>query len=488
MKFTNYLILTAKLTSRKIAMEKLLTEQKAGVVMDWKERLSTLLEGEIQTLDVRLICIKDKEKWFLKRLRAIVFHSGPSIPEQIRYPSYLFLRGKMSSSDFLQLISDLTTRSTLSQEELNKLSDEEKLKKFRFNEWDIFCEYANISYRDHSRGNSRWGLGNYALPSWNFDGTLYPDLQESQEPLIASEAPYFFPRPIDGEAWYLYEKALPSQNDSLFVIEISIEDDRAFFNGIDIEEETSLVRCRCEGKLLSQSIIHLYTNSPQVESKQAEGEIVFQLQGQPTIISLALTYAADTWLDRRDINLLYPKLGIPKDVNIIARSDYSTYQEEIANRIATEGENMTLEFKSRLDEGEGIEKNRLLQSVVAFANTKGGTILLGVAKDGQVLGLVPNDTKDTVVRKIDGNVSPVPYFEVTPQEQEGKPILVIHVREGTIKPCALMVNTNKPLYYVRMDGSNKLAKPEDIWQMCREQGQNRINDPMSLMYRQPYIG
>ncbi len=454
--------------------------------MDWKEQLSTLVEGEIQTLDVRLICIRDKEKWFLKRLRAIVFHSEPSIPEQIRYPSYLFLRGKMSSLDFLQLISDITSPSTLSQEEKDKLSYEEKLKTFKFKEWDIFCESANVIFRDHSRGNSRWGLGYYALPTWNFDGNLFPDLQESQEPLVASEAPYFS-RPIDGEAWYLYEKALPSPNDSLFVIEISIEDDRAFFSGIDIEEETSLVRCRCEGKLLSQSIIHLYTNSPQIENKQAGGEIVFQLQGQPTIISLALTYA-DTWLDRRDMNLANPRYGVPKDVNIIARSDYSTYQEEIAHRITNEGENMTLEFKSRLDEGEGIEKNRLLQSVVAFANTKGGTILLGVAKDGQVLGLVLNDTKDTVVRKIDGNVSPVPYFEVIPQEQEGKPILVVFVRASTIKPCALMVNRNKPLYYVRMDGSNKLAKPEDIWQMCWERGQGSIKDPMSLGFQQPYMG
>jgi len=327
--------------------------------MDWKERLSTLLEGEVQTLDVRLICIKDKEKWFLKRLRATIFHSEPSIPEQIRYPSYLYLRGKMSLLDFLQLISDLT--STLSQEELEKLSYEEKLKKFKFKGWEIFCESATVSYRDHSRGNSSWGLGDYALPTWNFDGNLYPDLQESQEPLVASEVPYFFPRLIDGEAWYLYEKALRSPNDSLPDIEISIEDDRAFFSRIDIEEETSLIRCRCEGKLLPQSSIQLYTSYPQVESKQAEGEVVFQLQDQPTIISLALTYA-DIWLDKRDINLLYPKLGIPKGVNIIVRDDYSTltFQEEIASRIANEGENMTLEFKSKLDEGVSKEKDVFL--------------------------------------------------------------------------------------------------------------------------------
>ncbi len=439
--------------------------------MDWKEQLQTLLDKEPQTLDVRLICIRDKEKWFLKRLRAIVFHAEPSIPEQTRYSSYLFLREKMNSSDFFQLISDLTSRSSLSPEELAKLTDEEKLKKFTFNGWEIVCESVNIYLRSHTRGNSRWGLGEYTLPSWNFDGNLQPDIQDSQEPLIAEEE-HYFPKPIDGHAWYLYGKALQSANESPPIIEISIEDDRAYFSEIDIEEETSLIRCRCGGKLLSQCTIHLYTLSPQIERKQAESETTFQIQGEPQVIYLALTYG-DIWLDRREINLLHRQFGIPRDVNIIVKDDpviTPTIQEEVASMIATQGENMTLEFKSRLDEGEGIEKNRLLQSVVAFANTKGGTILLGVAKDGQVLGLQPNDTKDTVVRKIDGNVSPVPYFEVIPQEQEGKQILVIRVRESTLKPCALMVNTNKPLYYVRMDGSNKLAKPEDMRLMSREQG------------------
>ena len=129
--------------------------------MDWKEQLSTLLSGEVLTLDVRLICIKNGEKWFLKRLRATVFHSEPSIPEQIYYPSYLFLRRKMSPSDFLQLLSDLTTRSTLPQGELEKLSYEEKLKKFSFNEYEIFCELVNVVFSNHSHGNSRWGLGDY---------------------------------------------------------------------------------------------------------------------------------------------------------------------------------------------------------------------------------------------------------------------------------------------------------------------------------------
>ncbi len=179
---------------------------------------------------------------------------------------------------------------------------------------------------NHSHGNSRWGLGNYTLPTWNFGGNLYPDLQESQEPLFAHEAKYY-PRPIEGQAWYLYGKALQSPNDSLPLIDISIEDDRAFFKSIQIEEETSSLRCRCEGTLLSQSLIRLYTNTTQGEDKQAAKEIVFHLQDQPKIISLALTYG-DTLLDRREINLEYPQHGIPKDVKIIAKStDLQTTSE-----------------------------------------------------------------------------------------------------------------------------------------------------------------
>lgn len=296
--------------------------------MDWKEQLSTLLEELAQSLDVRLICIKDKEKWYLKRLRAIVFHADLSIPEQLCYPTYLFLRKEMSSSEFLELLSALTARNMLPQEELEKLSSEEKLKKITFNGRDIFCEMVNVVFSNHSRGNSPWVLANNALPTWNFTGNLYPDLQESQEPLFAQETNKYFPRPIDGQAWYLYGRALENPNDSLPPIDISIEDDRAYFKSIEIEEETSTLSCRCDGKLLSQSVLHLYTNTAEGENKQAANEIVFHLQDQPKVFSLALTNA-NTLLDRRDINIEYPTyFGIPKDVKIIARlKDLQTTSE-----------------------------------------------------------------------------------------------------------------------------------------------------------------
>src|SRR6266571_6446398 len=291
--------------------------QKGSGVLDWKEQLSTVVEeAKIQQLDVRFICMKQQERWFFKRLHVAVLHPEPSVPEQVRYPSYLFLRQTMSSSDFLQLLSDLT--NTLSAEEEAKLTEEEKLKKFSVHAWDIWWKSVSVNLNVHAHGNAQWGLDEHVLPFWNFGGAISPDLPENQEPLVAPDAPYF-PTPLDGQAWYLYGKALQSPNNYLPAIEISLEDDRAFFQDIVIDEKTSTLRCRCEGKLLSQATLRLYTKVPQIEEKPAEQEVMFQLQGQPTVISLALTYA-DIWLDRKEINFTYPQLGVPKGVNVIGRS------------------------------------------------------------------------------------------------------------------------------------------------------------------------
>jgi hypothetical protein len=291
--------------------------QKGGSATDWKEQLSTVVEeAKIELLDVRFICMKQQEKWFLKRLHVTVFHAEPSISEQIQYPSYLFLRQTMSSSDFLQLLSDLT--APLSAAEQAKLTEEEKLKKFSVYAWDIWWKSVSVNLNIHAHGNARWGLDEHVFPFWNFGGVISPDLPDNQEPLVAPDAPYF-PTPIDGQAWYLYGKALQSPNNYLPAVDISLEDGRAFFQEIVLDEKAATLRCQCGGTLLSQATLRLYTKAPQVEQQQAEQDITFHLQGEPNDIALALTYG-ESWLDKKEINLTYRQLGVPKGVTVIGRS------------------------------------------------------------------------------------------------------------------------------------------------------------------------
>lgn len=307
--------------------------------MDWKEQLSTIVdESEIQLLDVRFICMKQQEKWYVKRFRATVFRAEPSTPEQVQYPSYLFLRQKMSAANFLQLIGDLTADKNLTQkaeehpsqeqpaqgtqekppEEQPAQKVEEQFRKFNVNGQEIWFDNININFNDHARGNTLWGLVDRPLPTWNFSGNIWPEIPESQEPLVAPGAQYF-PTPIDGQAWYVYEKALQSPNNYLPPVEISLEDERAFFRDVVIDEKTSTVLCKCEGKKLAKATLRLYTNGSQIEDVPARSEVLFRLQGEPKIISLALTY--DTiWLDRQDTNLNYLDLGVPRGVKVTGRS------------------------------------------------------------------------------------------------------------------------------------------------------------------------
>jgi hypothetical protein len=285
--------------------------------MDWKEQLVTVVkEARIQQLDVRFICMQQQGRWFFKRLHVTVLHPEPSVPEQIQYPSYLFLRQTMSSSDFLHLIIDLTTR--LPEEEEAKLTEEQKLKKFSVQAWDIWYKSVSLNLNVHAHGNSQWGLDEHVLPFWNFGGALFPDLPENQEPLVAPDAPYF-PTTLDGQAWYLYGKALQSPGNYLPPVDISLEDGRAFFQEIVLDEKAATLRCRCGGTLLSHATLRLYTKVPQVEQQQAEQDVTFHLQGEPKDIALALT-SAESWLDRKEINLTYVDLRVPKGVTVVGRS------------------------------------------------------------------------------------------------------------------------------------------------------------------------
>ena len=64
--------------------------------------------------------------------------------------------------------------------------------------------------------------------------------------------------------------------------------------------------------------------------------------------------------------------------------------------LIAEGESDELEFKSTLrwDVKEGTVNKKLedviVKSVAAFANSQGGALLVGVADDGEVLGLEPD--------------------------------------------------------------------------------------------------
>ena len=97
------------------------------------------------------------------------------------------------------------------------------------------------------------------------------------------------------------------------------------------------------------------------------------------------------------------------------------------------GETSTLQFKQAF-----VGQKALASELIAFANSKGGTLLVGIEdKTGEIVGLTYDEIQ-TISREV-GNtaneqVRPTLYLQTEVLQLEGKNILAIHINEGISKP------------------------------------------------------
>ena len=108
------------------------------------------------------------------------------------------------------------------------------------------------------------------------------------------------------------------------------------------------------------------------------------------------------------------------------RKDLATFKEvkfvTIENLIGvTESE--ILEWKSSLS-----QLNRIIETISAFSNTKGGTIIIGVDGTGKILGIsIGKDTIEQLTNKIISNTEPKIYPDISVRKFKEKDLIVIKV-------------------------------------------------------------
>ncbi len=123
-----------------------------------------------------------------------------------------------------------------------------------------------------------------------------------------------------------------------------------------------------------------------------------------------------------------------------------------------EGEGLTLEFKERFTP-------HIDEDLVAFANTRGGTLLLGVRDDGAISGeRLTNDLKGRI-NSLARNCQPPIAVEMS---QVGD-VVAINVPEGHEKPYSCRVG-----YFRRLNGTTQKMSHQEIRIMFRE------NETLSL--------
>ena len=132
-------------------------------------------------------------------------------------------------------------------------------------------------------------------------------------------------------------------------------------------------------------------------------------------------------------------------------TDHAITAEQV-KLLIRQGESLTVEFKERYTA-------RVDEDIVAFANAKGGTLLLGVRDDGIVVGeRLTNDLK-AKINSLTRNCKPTITTELS---QIGEVVAVV-VPEGAEKPYSCGSG-----YYRRLDGNTQKMSHDELRIMFAE--------------------
>lgn len=155
-------------------------------------------------------------------------------------------------------------------------------------------------------------------------------------------------------------------------------------------------------------------------------------------------------LDYRKVHASWPSLptGVYVEVG-------SADLEEIIKR----GENDQVEFKRDLSNRED-----LLETVTAFANTEGGSILVGVDDNGTVVGTYEKKFEERVQSMVSDSCEPAPKIRIEKKELRTRSLYVVQVPEGDEKPY----NLRHRGFYVRAGSTDRLASRIEMDRMYAE--------------------
>ncbi len=124
----------------------------------------------------------------------------------------------------------------------------------------------------------------------------------------------------------------------------------------------------------------------------------------------------------------------------------------ILNKLIEEGEHQRQDFKFCINDSK-----KIARSLVAFANTDGGRLLIGVKDNGKIVGI----STDEEFYMVDAAAKifskpPVP-FSTKEWQSEGKTVLEIAVSPSLNKPHYAKDDSGKWLAYIRRKDENVLA-------------------------------
>jgi hypothetical protein len=121
-------------------------------------------------------------------------------------------------------------------------------------------------------------------------------------------------------------------------------------------------------------------------------------------------------------------------------------------KIIQSGENQQLDFKFEIS-----DSRKIARTLVAFSNTDGGTLLIGVKDNGKIAGVRTDEEFFMVQAAADMYCKPEITFVSKRWVVDGKTVLEVTIPKGSAVPYMAEIEANKWLAYIRVKDENILA-------------------------------
>jgi len=143
----------------------------------------------------------------------------------------------------------------------------------------------------------------------------------------------------------------------------------------------------------------------------------------------------------------------------------------IANLIS-QGEHLTLDFKHSIT-----DSRKIARSLVAFANTAGGTLLIGVKDNGNIAGVNSDEEFYMVEAASQLYCKPEVPFEVVKWNVDGKTVLEVKIELSKKRPHKAPDKNGKFKAYIRVADENVIASAIQvkIWKAERHRKSISLN-------------
>ena len=129
--------------------------------------------------------------------------------------------------------------------------------------------------------------------------------------------------------------------------------------------------------------------------------------------------------------------------------------------IINNGENSYIEFKE-----ESIKPKDLAEEIIAFANSEGGTILIGVADDGTIKGVADVNIEEKIMNICRNNCIPniIPIYEQIDVDE--LKVVAVTIPKGLNKPYYTVDHK----YYIRVGTTKRIASREELLRLFEANG------------------